>query len=197
MAEELTEQLEKTNSKEKKKKLTKGVETMFRVTSKNHMDLSSLADNKANIMISVNSIIISIVVTVLFRKLEEFPIFTIPAILLITTSLLAMVFSILATRPKVTKGMVTKEDISSKKGNLLYFGNFHKMSLDEYSSGMKTLMEDDDYLYGSMVRDIYFLGKVLSRKYSLLRKSYSIFMWGFIISIIAFVIASFLNDIEV
>ncbi|WP_373399479.1 Pycsar system effector family protein [Algoriphagus halophilus] len=88
---------------------------MFRVTAKNHMELSSIADNKANIMISVNSIIISIVVTVLIRKLEEFPNYTIPAILLISTCLGAMVFAILATRPKVTHGSVSEESIGKKK----------------------------------------------------------------------------------
>ncbi len=188
---------DKTKDPEKKKKLNRGVETMFRTTSKNHMDLSSIADNKANIMISVNSIIISILVTVLFRKLEDFPVFTIPAILLIMTSLGAMVFAILATRPKVTKGMITKDDIRQKKGNLLYFGNFHDMSLEDYAEGMKSMIYDDEYLYGSMIRDIYFLGKVLARKYSLLRKSYSIFMFGFVISVIAFVVASFLIGYEV
>lgn len=103
----------------KKKKPNRGIETLFRLTSANHMELSAMADNRANIMISVNSIIISMVVTVLMRKLEEFPSFTIPAILLVLTSLTAMVFAILATRPKVSDGIITKEDIENKKGNLL------------------------------------------------------------------------------
>ncbi|WPR77237.1 Pycsar system effector family protein [Algoriphagus sp. NG3] len=181
-------------SKKEKKKSERGVETMFRITSSNHLQLSALADNKANIMISVNSIIISIVVTVLVRKLEEFPIYTIPTIMLIATCLTAMVFAILATRPKVTTGVVTKEDVSKKQGNLLYFGNFHEMSLSDYKEGMHTLMEDGSYLYDSMITDIYFLGKVLSKKYHLLRKSYNIFMFGFVISVLSFLIATIFFD---
>ncbi|WP_234982148.1 Pycsar system effector family protein [Algoriphagus halophilus] len=180
----------KGKKKGKNKKSDRGVETMFRVTSKNHMELSSIADNKANIMISVNSIIISIVVTVLIRKLEEFPNYTIPAILLISTCLGAMVFAILATRPKVTHGSVSEESIGKKESNLLYFGNFYEMSLQEYTSGMHAMIEDGSFLYDSMIRDIYFLGKVLAVKYKLLRKSYNIFMFGFIISILSFLIAS-------
>lgn len=185
----------KDKKKDKKEKIVKskperGVETLFRVTSTNHMELSAMADTKANIMISVNSIIISIVVTILIRKLEEFPNYTIPAILLISTCLIAMVFAILATRPKVTKGIVTKEDIANKDGNLLYFGNFYQMSLQDYTAGMNKMLEDSEYLYGSMTRDIYFLGKVLSVKYHMLRKSYNVFMFGFIISVVAFLVAS-------
>ncbi|WP_343850430.1 Pycsar system effector family protein [Algoriphagus jejuensis] len=194
------EQLESENRGKTKKKNNKGkkdkskpdrgVETLFRVTSTNHMELSAMADTKANIMISVNSIIISIVVTILIRKLEEFPNYTIPAILLISTCLIAMVFAILATRPKVTKGVVTKEDIANRKGNLLYFGNFYQMTLEDYTDGMKEMLKDADYLYGSMTRDIYYLGKVLSKKYLMLRKSYNVFMFGFIISVLAFLVAS-------
>ncbi|MFC3415429.1 Pycsar system effector family protein [Algoriphagus hitonicola] len=180
--------------KKKNKKSDRGIETMFRVTSTNHLELSALADNKANIMISVNSIIISIVVTVLIRKLEEFPNYTIPAILLISTCLGAMIFAILATRPKVTKGLITKENIEKKQGNLLYFGNFHQMSIEDYSAGIRELMEDSDYLYGTMTRDIYFLGKVLAKKYKLLRKSYTVFMFGFVVSVLSFLIATLFFD---
>lgn len=193
LLEEKIKQMEKEEKAEKKKNKkgsARGVETMFRITSTNHLELSALADNKANIMISVNSIIISIVVTVLIRKLEEFPNYTVPAILLISTCLAAMVFAILATRPKVTKGEVTKEDIAKKQGNLLYFGNFHQMSLEDYAEGVRAMMDDSEYLYGTMTRDIYNLGKVLAIKYKLLRKSYNIFMFGFIISVLSFLIAT-------
>tara|TARA_R110002020_G_scaffold273311_1_gene488432 strand:- start:215 stop:1402 length:1188 start_codon:yes stop_codon:yes gene_type:complete len=184
---------EKKKKKERKKS-ERGVETMFRVTSTNHLELSSLADNKANIMISVNSIIISIVVTVLIRKLEEYPNYIVPTFMLVATCLTAMVFAILSTRPKVTTGVVTKEDILKKQGNLLYFGNFHEMPLSEYKDGMHALMEDGNFLYDSMITDIYFLGKVLSKKYQLLRKSYNIFMFGFVISVISFLVATLFFD---
>lgn len=181
-------------NKKGKKKSERGVETMFRVTSTNHLQLSALADNKANIMISVNSIILSIVVTVLVRKLEEYPNYMIPTFLLVVTCLTAMVFAILATRPKVSTGVVTKEDIDKKQGNLLYFGNFHQMSLSDYKGGMHALMEDGNYLYDSMITDVYHLGKVLSEKYRMLRKSYNIFMFGFVISVISFLIATLFFD---
>ena len=167
---------------------------MFRITSKNHLALSVLADNKANIMISVNSIIISIVVTLFIRIIEEFPYYLVPTLMLIITCLIAIVFAILATRPNVTNGVVTKEDIRNKKGNLLYFGNFHEMTYPDYIEGMHVLMEDGICLYDSRITDIYNLGIVLSKKYILLRKCYNTFMFGFVLSVISFLITTYIFD---
>lgn len=182
---------EKVAKLEKKVSLKpdRGIETMFRTTSKNHLDLSAMADNKANIMISVNTIIISVVVTVLIRKLNEYPNLLIPTLLLILVCLVTIVLSILATRPNVSQGRFEEEDILNKRTNLLFFGNFHGMDLKHYEWGMKEMMKDGDYLYSSLIKDIYFLGVVLGKKYKLLRAAYTTFMIGFVVAILAFVAA--------
>lgn len=174
---------------EKGAKPERGIETMFRITSHNHITLSEMADSKANIMVSINAIILSVIVSVLFRKLEEFPDLLIPTMMLVTSCLLTIVYAVLATRPNISSGKFTTEDIKQKKTNLLFFGNFHGMELANYEWGVKEMMKDGDFLYGSIIKDIYFNGKVLARKYKLLRISYSIFMFGFVASILAFIIA--------
>jgi hypothetical protein len=166
----------------------RGIETMFRTNSSNHLMLSQMADNKANILITINSIILSIVVSVLVRKLEEDPRLTIPTILLVSVCLTTIVFAILATRPNVSAGLFTRDDIKNKRINLLFFGNFHGMNVEDYEWSMKQMMKDADYLYGSLIKDIYYLGKVLARKYKYLRIAYNIFMFGFVIAILSFVV---------
>lgn len=180
----------KDKKKEKEPKPGRGVETMFRTTSTNHIRLSSMADSKAHIMISVNSIIISVILGVLFRRLEDYPNLIIPAFIFLLTGVLTIIFSVLATRPNVNTGKFTKADIDSKKTNLLFFGNFHQMSLEDYSWGMTEMMKDNEYVYGSMIQDIYHLGVVLGKKYKQLRIAYNIFMFGLIISVMAFLIAA-------
>jgi len=185
----------KPDKKKKKKddnKPTRGIETLFRVTSRNHVDFSSMADNKANIMISINSIMMSIVFSVLFNKFATDPNLIPPTIILTIVSTATIIFSILATRPNLTAGVFTKDDIKKRRTNLLFFGNFYKMPLTDYEWGIKELMNDKEFLYGSMIRDIYFLGKVLGKKYLYLRISYTIFMYGLVISVLAFAIAVFL-----
>ncbi|MFY0253562.1 Pycsar system effector family protein [Chitinophaga sp. 30R24] len=180
----------KKEKEKKKEKPDRGVETMFRTTSTNHIRLSSMADSKAHIMISVNSIIISVILSVLVRRLEDYPNMMVPSLIFLTTAVLTVIFSVLATRPNVTSGLFTRTDIEKKDANLLFFGNFYKMHEEEYEWGMKQMMNDADFLYSSMTRDIYHLGVVLGHKYKLLRISYNIFMFGLIISVIAFLIAA-------
>ncbi len=167
----------------------RGIETMFRISSNNHQRLSDMADNKANIMITTTSIILSVLLSVLLRKLEDNPHLIIPTVLLLTVCVTTLVFSILATRPALPEGRFTPQDISDKKVNLLFFGNFFRMSYEEYNKGMQQMMNDRDFLYGSLTRDVYSQGVVLGRKYRLLRKGYNVFMFGIIISVLAFMIA--------
>ncbi|NNM15810.1 MAG: HD family phosphohydrolase, partial [Bacteroidia bacterium] len=176
----------------KEMKLGRGIETMFRITLKNHMTLSAIADNKANIMLSINAIIISITVSTLVPMFDSNPQFILPTVGLLVVCLTAIIFATLSTRPKITSGTFTKTDIKERKANLLFFGNFHGVGLDDFEFGMTELIKDPDYLYTSMSRDLFFLGKVLARKYSHLRTCYNIFMFGIVFVVILFGISFFL-----
>lgn len=173
----------------KKINLGRGVETMFRTTYRTHVNLSSIADNKANIMLSINAIIISIVVTNLVPKFDELPKLILPTILLLVVCLVALVFAILATRPKVTEGKFSREDIDEKRANLLFFGNFYDMKIEDFHWGMTEMIKDRDFLYSSMTRDLYYLGIVLAKKYRYLAICYSVFMYGLILSVIVFALS--------
>lgn len=180
--------------KQKTIKPDRGIETMFRLTSHNHLMLSSMADNKANILITINSIVLSVVVSVLVRKLEENPALVIPTVMLTGACLATMVFAILSTRPTISQGRFSRDDIKNKRTNLLFFGNFHGMEVENYEWAMKEMMKDGDYLYGSLIKDIYYLGKVLGKKYWYLRISYNIFMFGFVLAVLAFIIVALRSD---
>jgi predicted metal-dependent HD superfamily phosphohydrolase len=171
--------------------ISKGIQTMLRLASQNNLRLSEMADRKANILISVNAIIISVSISVLFRKFETDPFLVVPTIVFLTSSVITIVLSILATRPTITGGKFSKDDITTKKVNLLFFGNFYKASLEDFKWGMGIMMRDPEYLYGSLIKDVYYLGVVLGKKYKLLRIAYNIFMAGIVISVIAFTIAVF------
>lgn len=187
-SKELEKELKK---REKEEKPERAIDTLFRVTLNNHTTLSGIADSKANILLSVNAIIISIALSTLIPKLDS-PSnghLVIPTFIMLMSSVITIIFAILSTRPKVTKGVFTRKDIEDQKVNLLFFGNFYKMPLDEYQWAMNEMMKDRGYLYNSMIKDLYFLGVVLEKKYRLLRVAYNFFMIGIIISVVAFVIA--------
>lgn len=180
-----------------KKKLEKlesperGIETMFRVTLNNHTKLSQIADSKANILLSVNAIIISIALSSLIPKLDapSNSHLIIPTFVMVMFSVICIILAIMSTRPKVSSGTFTRKEIEEKKVNLLFFGNFYKMPLEEYLWAMKEMMTDRQYLYDTMIKDLYYLGVVLNRKYKLLRLTYTVFTIGIIVSVVAFVLA--------
>ena len=169
---------EKEEQKEKWKTLAKqsnqeikhisvgrGVETMYRTTYNTHNNLSALADHKANLMLSINTIMISIVFSMLVPQLNNSPQLILPTVVLLTVCLTSIIFATLSTRPKVTTGEVTLDDIRNKRSNLLFFGNFYNMKLEDFQWGMMEMIKDSDFQYSSMTRDLYFLGKVLAQKY--------------------------------
>ncbi|WP_435412429.1 Pycsar system effector family protein [Psychroserpens mesophilus] len=167
----------------------RGVQTFYRVALRNHIKLSDIADTKANILLSVNAIIISVVLANLISKLDTNPYLTWPTVIFTLFSVISMVMSIIATRPNVTSGQFTKEDVKNQKVNLSFFGNFHKMELEEYEWAIQELVNDKEYIYKALTKDLYFLGKVLERKYRILRITYTVFMVGIIVSLISFAIA--------
>ena len=186
----LNKEIEKLQKKlDKQKGYSRGVESMFRLTARNQISLSSIADKKSNILISVNSIIISIVLSVLVSRFAEMPQIILPTLIFMLSSLITIVFAILSTRPNISPGRFTKEDIKDKKVNLLFFGNFYNMNLEEYDWALGEMMKDDDYLYSTMIKDQFALGKVLAKKYKLLRIAYNIFMYGLIVSVLAYVVS--------
>lgn len=176
----------KKNNKSREPEVSRGVETMFRATYRTHINLSAIADNKANIMLSISAIIISIVLSNLLPQLKMNPRLAFPTFLLLAVCLISLVFAILSTRPKVTSGTVTDEDIKDRKANLLFFGNFYNMEMEKFQEGMMEMIQDNDFLYNSMTRDLYFLGKVLAVKYKYLRICYAVFMYGIILALSAF-----------
>lgn len=179
----------KVGEADRKSRPERGIETMFRITSSNNQRLSDMADNKANILLTVNSIILSVIVVGLFRKLDNNEHLIIPTFILVIAVVMTMVLAILSTIPKIPSGVFKKEDVQNKTVNLLFFGNFFKVPFQDYKEGMDKVMEDSDFLYGMMTKDVYSQGVVLGRKYKLLRYAYGVFMFGLIISVIAFLIS--------
>lgn len=167
----------------------RGIQTLFRTTSRNHYTLNQMVDRKASIMITVNAIILSVVIGGLLRSSGDSLLGILPMIILSLASLFSIIFAILSITPNRTQGEFTVDDIRNKKGNLLYFGNFHNMEFRDYEWGMLQKLSDSNFLYSSMIRDLYYLGKTLQKKYTLIRISLQFFVIGLVSSFVLFMIS--------
>lgn len=176
--------LKKTLQKEKSQKTGKGIETMFRTTMASHLQLSVMADSKANLMISINAIIASIMISSFVRKFDDVPHLIVPSILLTLVCVFTIVFAVLSTRPNIKK-----KSVSEDKLDYLFFGDFVQLSPETYKTGIRNIMYNNDQLYNSMIDNIYIQGKVLAKKYHLLKISYTIFMVGFAVVLLSYALA--------
>jgi predicted metal-dependent HD superfamily phosphohydrolase len=185
--------MSKKGKRDRSNEYGRGVETFFRIVSTNQMRLSGMADNKAHILLSVNSIIISVVLSVLAKKITEVHYLVIPTAFLLCVCLTAIVFAVLTTRPKISKAKLSDEQVNTREMNLLFFGHFHQITPEIYEGGIDEILKDRDYLYRTITKDVYFLGKVLAVKYRYLSIGYMVFMLGLIASVILYGISFFFS----
>ena len=189
--EEVETQLQKAGDELKKKKKdpgsNRGIETMFRSAYRVQMELTALADNKANMMISINGIIISIIIAAVAPKLDSNPWLLVPSTVFLVGTLISIVYAILAARPRISTTPITLEDLEHSEGNILFFGNFANLDQDHFTEGMLDLMQDRMVLYETMIGNIYGLGLVLKKKFALLQVAYTAFMVALILGVFSFI----------
>ena len=166
---------------------SRGIETLFRSAYRVQMDLTGLADNKANMMISINGIIISIIIAAVAPKLDANPWLLIPSTIFLIGTLISIVYAILAARPRVHSIPITLKDLEHSGGNILFFGDFANLTQDDFTTGMLELIEDRDIVYETMIRNLYGLGSVLKKKFALLKVAYTTFMMALILGVTSFI----------
>ena len=171
----------------KKRGSARGIETMFRTSYNVQMDLTGLADNKANMMISINGIIISIIIASVAPKLDTNPWLLIPTTIFLLGTLISIIYAILAARPRVSSVPITLESLKHSRGNILFFGDFANLPERKFVEGMHDLLEEREVLYETMIRNIYGLGMVLKKKFALLQVAYTAFMMALVLGVLSFI----------
>jgi hypothetical protein len=172
---------------QKKVGTARGIETMFRSAYRVQMDLTGLADNKANMMISINGIIISIIIAAVAPKLDSNPWLLVPTTIFLLGTLVSIVYAIVAARPRVNTEPITLQDLEHSEGNILFFGDFSNLSEDDFIDGMLDLLNDRTVLYETMIRNLYGLGSVLRKKFALLQVAYTAFMLALVLGVLSFI----------
>ena len=164
------------------------VDNILRVNHGNQMRLGLMADAKANIMITVASIVFSVTIANLDNELMKWPL-----LVFAFGCFFALLFAIFAIIPKTNYPKDVTGDIDRKSPffNPLFFGHFAHLPIDEYKDDYAEKLMTDDKIYDALAGDIYGQGKVLAlSKYKFLKWSYMSFLWGMIAAIIVFVLQS-------
>jgi hypothetical protein len=115
------------------------------------------------------------------------PIVLIPVAMFLITCTTAIVFSVLAARPEVDKRKQLLDDFLSGEADMLIFQQFSKLSVEDFSTAMWNLLQDNERIYGGMIAHIYDMGCIADRKFSRLNKAYNAFMIGLVLSVLALI----------
>ena len=185
------EEVEKEVAEKKwnKKDAARALQTYFRNNYRTHISLSALADRKSHIMIRLNSLLISILIVFFKGIISLTPAAIITGVIFLLTTLISLIFAAIAARPSVTKRVSAETSFEKAQKNIFFYGNYIGLELEQYEEVVESIINKPNLIYGNMIRDLYFLGKVLDKKFNLLQYSYNIFIVGLIITVISFLIA--------
>ena len=169
------------------------VDNILRVNHGNQMRLGLMADAKANIMITVASVVFSVAIANLDNELVKWPLLTFAF-----GCFFALLFAIFAIIPKTDYPKDVTGDIDRKSPifNPLFFGHFAHLPIDEYKDDYAETLMTDDSVYDALAGDIYGQGKVLAlRKYKFLKWSYMSFLLGMISAVVVFIFQGSFGDV--
>ncbi|MFK8056082.1 MAG: Pycsar system effector family protein [Saprospiraceae bacterium] len=167
----------------------KSAQMMLKTTLRNNINLTSIADGKANIMLSINAVILTVAVPLIGTYIPTYNYLMMPTAVLLLTSVISITYATLATRPVKTSGSTDLSQIGTGKTNLFFFGNYHSMNIADYKSGLKKVLASQDILDSAVMNDLYWLGVALGRKFNRLRICYAVFLAGMVLSVVSFIIA--------
>ena len=186
-----TKKIEAVSGKKVKKKKNKnkktigssrGIETMYRTAYRAQLDLTALAATKANIMISLNGLILSVLTLSGPFVLVAEPMFTAPIAVFLATCLSSIMFAVLAAKPRFSKNRSTIDEFEKDEANILVFEHFSSLEIGEHTKVMTDLLRNNKRIYKNMSRQLYLLGIDAHRKFGLLKCSYMAFLIGLTVS---------------
>jgi len=189
--------IDKDHLKELKKKLKKvegrpdrGIETLFRLASRNLYTRAKILDSKSGLLISINAIILSLLMGKLVSEIHHDFLLIIPILTCALVNLLCIAFGVNASMPIVPSNDFSRENVLNKKAQLLNFDNYYDVGIEDYQWAIRQTLEDEEYLYNNIVWDIHTMGVRIHDKYQKLRTGYLIFFYGLIIVSVLFLVTN-------
>ena len=199
IVEDSTDQAKKKKRKSKKKKgakdkvvpevFSKNAIAILRTTLRNNIDLTSIADNKANVLLSLNALMMTFSIPFLLPNIALIKQYNlnIPLLLFALSSIVTIYFAFLVLRPGKFKG----QDLNLQKRAQLspfFFGNFASMSKEAYLEHFESVLKDEKKIKKFLTNDFYYLGLRLGEKMKYVRLAFNIFIGGLILSVVLSII---------
>lgn len=181
-------------TKKEKDKTERERQTFYRVTFKNNCNLLQIADNKANIIISINALLISSTIALIgygtvSNQIEvQNPWVFVPVLIFLATGLISTILAVQAAKPKIIGKASVDPAVEKPKSSVMFFGVSANLSMDEYLIEIKRILDSKEHIQDQMSISLYYQGMVLNRKYKLLRRAYEVFIAALVMGIGTFMV---------
>ncbi len=173
--------------KKDSKKLDIKTDTLLRETSSHYIRLIGDADRKARIMVVVNSIMLTIAITMVTKSVNLAPFAWVSITIVIVANVISLFFSVISIKPELqSKSGVETED------NMLHYKKSSEYTLMEYSRKMIDTLTDENKKRDAILKELYYYGNLLTLKYKLIKSSYRIFLWGVVLCVISYMVLYFM-----
>lgn len=173
--------LQKATSKKSDKRkalIEKAFTSMLTTTSRNHYAMNQMVDRKARIILIIDALIISLIISKIIVNHDMHDLKFVILVIAGIAALGSIIYAILAIAPEESHGKLSTEDLSFKKGNPLFFGNFKDLRLSEYIKAMMSMKTNIDLIHIAIIEDVFYLGKALEQKRVYLKYSIYILIGG-------------------
>jgi len=173
----------------KKGKLSRATVNVFRTTQRNNIDLTAIADNKANVLLSTNAIMLTFIIPLVLGYADfviEKHIY-IPLIIFATTCFATIYIAAQVLKPSDfdTKRHSLDPNVKSSP---FFFGNFYKMEVDEYYQFLRDSLADENFIKAHLAQDLYYIGRRLGNKMKNIRIAFNIFIVGIFLTLVSAVV---------
>jgi hypothetical protein len=164
--------------------------SLIRTTQRNYINLTNIADNKAHILISINSLMLTILIPIIlanYQMILDLKLY-IPLGVFALTCLFTIIFSAMVLIP--FSGNKQSSEIVQKKTKRspFFFTNYADLSLDEYKLLFQETLANKDSTNQVIISDLYYFGLNLASKYNLVKRAYKIFNIGMVLSFAGFLL---------
>jgi hypothetical protein len=200
--EEITIKKKKSKKKGGKKKKSSKIDgyakntiSILRTKLRNNIELTNLADSKANVLLSLNAIMLTFIVPFILPYIDLIKDFNlqIPLVVLVLTCLATIYLAVMVLRPGKLSGQKLQVDQNSQISPF-FFGNFDRMEKGDYLEYAEAVLFDEEMVSKFLSHDFYHIGVRLAEKMRLVRKAFNIFMIGLITSILMTIILIFIQN---
>lgn len=156
-------------------------------TRAHHVQLSSMADVKASMLITLSSVLLTLSVPRVQKEGEHWAL-----LVLMLFSLTTILLASYAVMPKYegNKRHATDEKRPGSHFNILFYGHFSEIPYADFRQQMEAVLTTPDLSYEAQLREIHSLGVALAfTKYRYLRLAYVAFILGLVVSFLTYLIA--------